>query len=99
MIFKKSRLAEISQESLTNQETFFQFLQRASGCFFSALSSKKDPYLFLSNLAKFLNELKMWFLRMYHLIEPIHKARQESQKRDWEHHWFSQKMLKRYKKT
>ena len=93
VIFKKiPQLAEISQESLANQESFFQFLQRVFRLFFSALSPKKIRIYFLSNLAKFLNELKVWFLKMYHLIELMaKKARQESQKMEWEHHWFSSK--------
>lgn len=96
VIFKKiPQLAEISQESLTNQETFFQFLQRIFKLFFLALNPKKIRIYFLFNLAGFLNELKIWFLRMYHLIEAMSKkVRQESQKMDWEHHWFSHKDIK-----
>lgn len=95
---KIPQLAEIPQESLANQETFIQFLQRISKMIFFALSPKKIRIYFLSNLAKFLNELKMWFLRMYHLIEAMaKKARQESQKMDWEHHWYSSKEIEKSK--
>lgn len=97
LIAKKiPQLAEISQESLTDQETFFKFLIRVFKMFFSVISPKRIRIYFLSNLAKFLNELRVWFLKLYHLIELMaKKARQESQKMEWEHHWFSSKDIEK----
>lgn len=97
LIAKKiPQLAEIPQESLANQETFFKFLVRISKTFVSVISPKRIRIYFLSNLAKFLNELRVWFLRMHHLIEALSKkARQESQKMEWEHHWFSSKDIEK----
>lgn len=96
LIYKKiPQLVEISQESLTNQETFVQFVSRISKAFVFGLNPKRLKIYFLSNAAKVLNKLRIWFLRMYHLIEMMaKKARQESQKMEWEHHWFSQKDTK-----
>jgi len=99
LIFKKiPKLIEIPRESLTNQETFIQFVLRISKAFIFALNPKRLKIYLLSNTATALNKLRIWFLRMYHLIEIMaKKARQESQKMEWEHHWFSSKEIEKNK--
>src|SRR3989338_7128715 len=99
LIFKKiPQLVEIPQESLTNQETFIQFSLRISKAFIFALNPKRLKIYLLSSTARALNKIRIWFLRMYHLIEIISKkAKMESQKMEWEHHWFSSKEIENNK--
>ncbi|MEK7519878.1 MAG: hypothetical protein AAB581_01350 [Patescibacteria group bacterium] len=83
-------LVQISPESLPTRETFFAFCARMSYNAVALLKPQRIKIYVLSHVAAALNKIRMFSLRVYYIIEAgAKKARQESQKMEWEHRWFS----------
>lgn len=92
-------LSRLPQESLVNQETFFEWMARILKSSLFLLNPRRIKRHALAYAADALNAMRVFFQKIYHAIEMMAKtAREKSQKMDWEHRWFSPQEVARRKK-